>query len=68
MHVVMADGQPVGGSFDFQAVARALGVNARAKVEDRKVYGQEEPLPYKVVSGTAGDWPFEILFLMNSPV
>jgi hypothetical protein len=67
VHVVTSDGQPVDASFDFAAVARNLGSQARAKVEDRKVYGQQAPVPYKVITGTAGDWPFEIVFLLNGP-
>ena len=67
VHVVTSDGQPVDPSFDFAAVARNLGEQARAKVEDRKVYGQQAPIPYKVITGTAGDWPFEIVFLLNGP-
>ena len=67
VHVVTSDGLPVDPSFDFEAVARELGEQTHAKVEDRKVYGQSAPLPYKVITGAAGDWPFEIVFLLNVP-
>jgi hypothetical protein len=67
VHVVTVDGRPVDNSFDFAAVARELGTPARAKVEDRKIYGQKEPVPYKVITGSAGDQPFEIVFLLNAP-
>jgi hypothetical protein len=65
IHVVTSDGLPVDDAFDFQAVARELGEQARAKVEDRRVYSQQPPLPYKVITGLAGEMPFEIVFLLN---
>jgi len=67
IHVVTSDGRPVDASFDFQAVARELGEKTRAKIEDRKVYSQQPPVPYKVITGSSGDWPFEIVFLLNAP-
>jgi hypothetical protein len=65
VHVVTADGTPVEASFDFAAVARELGKKAHPKVEDRKIYGQRMPLPYKVITGATGNQPFEILFMLN---
>ncbi|MBI2823683.1 MAG: hypothetical protein HYX69_03205 [Planctomycetia bacterium] len=67
IHVVASDGRPVDASFDFEGVAKELGPKARAKVEDRKVYSQSAPVPYKVITGAIGDWPFEIVFLLNAP-
>jgi hypothetical protein len=67
IHVVTADGRPVDAAFDFAAVARQLGAGARAKVEDRKIYGHHEPLPYKVITGALGERPFEIVFLLPAP-
>ncbi len=68
VHVITTDGQPVNRSFNFAAVAHALGAETKAKVEDRKIYGQQAPIPYKVITGAAGDWPFEIVFLQDGPV
>jgi hypothetical protein len=68
VHVVTADGQPVRASFDFAAVARELGKKTHPKIEDRKIYGQSAPLPYKVITGSQGNQPFEILFLLDMPV
>ena len=67
IHVVTSDGRPVDAAFDFAAVARELGAQARAKIEDRKIYGPHEPVPYKVITGSLGDWPFEIVFLLAAP-
>jgi hypothetical protein len=67
IHVVTSDGRPVDAAFDFAAVARELGAQARAKIEDRKIYGHHEPVPYKVITGALGEWPFEIVFLLAAP-
>ncbi len=51
IHVVTTDGRAVDPTFDFAGIARELGPQARPKVEDRKVYGPSQPLPYKVITG-----------------
>ena len=67
IHVVTHDGCPLDDSFDFSAVVKELGKPAKAKVEDRKVYSQQIPVPYKVITGTLDGSPLEIVFLLATP-
>ncbi|HVU90483.1 MAG TPA: hypothetical protein VHD36_24385 [Pirellulales bacterium] len=67
VHVVTTDGGAVDSEFDFAGIARELGEKAHPKIEDRKVYSQSQPLPYKVITGAQDNQPFEILFLLDAP-